>query len=262
MDTPESHARLFDQVDGISRAQDILHNLAARAADHSVDMRGHDDPITAAYKLGIEVAADTLSDELKRLWAAAGVMVTHEQLLTSLNHFDGIRLAARKFGADNNAYDESGSALLSHLLGNMGGVYTRDDGRWYLEVEEDGTFTVHIHTIQSNRRTRFDIARAIGHYCLHYLAVGGRTEKIPAVHDPDRIWTGKLMLPHGLKGRKTVQANVFAAALLMPVDPFTDAWQRTGGDIVKVAAQFDVSPKMADIQAQVLELTNTTEETV
>lgn len=91
----------------------------------------------------------------------------------------------------------------------------------------------------SNRRDRFTIAHELGHYFLHYLE--------PEVDGPRTFGRGE-------RNRAETQANIFAAALLMPTEFFRQAHKRFGNDWWTLAEIFGVSPKAAEVRAQVLGL--------
>ncbi|PPB47324.1 ImmA/IrrE family metallo-endopeptidase [Arthrobacter agilis] len=91
----------------------------------------------------------------------------------------------------------------------------------------------------SNRRDRFTIAHELGHYFLHYLQPGMTT--------PKSFWRGE-------SNRGETQANVFAASLLMPEDFFKAAFSRCGRDWWALSQIFGVSPRAAEVRAQVLGL--------
>lgn len=94
------------------------------------------------------------------------------------------------------------------------------------------------------RRARFALAHAIAHFYVHAL--------LPQAE-------GKLVC-FGAKStaendkRSCLQANVFAAALLLPRNNFMKAFEETQGDAWALSQQFFVSPLMCETMADVLQL--------
>lgn len=110
---------------------------------------------------------------------------------------------------------------------------------------EPSKFTINIPLNTSPLRDRFTIAHELGHYVLHYL-----------LHN--RKATGK-KITHMRAQRygsdqTEFEANWFAAAFLMPTDTFRAVYASLGGDILKVAEHFNVSPSAARVRAQSLSL--------
>lgn len=146
---------------------------------------------------------------------------------------------AERVGKHHEVYAE-GRADLGKLLNALGGKVDVSDSFFAQEaltVHEPGNFVVHLPPMTSDRRDRFTIAHELGHYFLHYLY-------------PKK---GEAMsFGRGARNRAETQANVFAASLLMPADLFCDAHHRLGSDWWALADAFGVSPRAAEVRAQVL----------
>ena len=99
--------------------------------------------------------------------------------------------------------------------------------------------TIFIPHHTSARRDRFTKAHELGHYFLHYL--------YPKV-------SGEARFGRGARDRAETEANVFASALLMPSEQFKRAYAEVGGDVWQLASRFDVSPRAAEVRAEVLGL--------
>jgi hypothetical protein len=153
--------------------------------------------------------------------------------------FDDIRALAADTGENHGIYDAQGHADLNLLLDALGGTVRRSEGPDMLVLNTLGSFRVHVHGMQSDRRARFEITHALAVYVLECASA----EKTVAQS-----------FSRGDRGRLTVEANVFAAALLMPEAPFRDAWATHAGNDWKVSNQFGVSPLAALTRAQTLEL--------
>ncbi|TFC92879.1 ImmA/IrrE family metallo-endopeptidase [Cryobacterium sp. TMT4-31] len=147
---------------------------------------------------------------------------------------------AERVGTHHGIYSETGQADLKRLIGILGGhvdvspsVYAGEA----LSVRTRGDFTVHLPPMTSDRRDRFTMAHELGHYFLHYLQ--------PAFEGPRTFG-------RGTRNKAETQANFFAASLLMPADKFKASHAVHGSDWWAVANVFGVSPKAAEVRAQVL----------
>lgn len=149
---------------------------------------------------------------------------------------------AERVAEAHGQYEAAGRVDLQALLGRLGGrVQTSMDiaAPEALTVYEHGNFTVHLPPLTSDRRDRFTIAHELGHYFLHYL--------YPKAN-------GLMSFGRGSQNRAETQANVFASSLLMPAGPFRASVERHGKDWWKVGDEFGVSPKAAEVRANVLRI--------
>jgi Zn-dependent peptidase ImmA (M78 family) len=113
-------------------------------------------------------------------------------------------------------------------------------------VKASKDFTIYLPTMTSPARDRFTIAHELGHLFLHYPRAAqqhpgepmGATRWVDET-DPDQQ-------------RAEWEANWFAAAFLMPVHPFTEAFNDE--DIEEVANRFAVSVQAAKVRAKSLGL--------
>jgi hypothetical protein len=108
-----------------------------------------------------------------------------------------------------------------------------------LTVHEPGRFTVHLPALTSDRRDRFTIAHELGHYFLHYLLPGK---------------TGEMKFGRGSRNRPETEANIFGASLLMPTGAYKKAFEEFGDDWWQLGELFGVSPRSAEVRAEVLGL--------
>ncbi|PZR54190.1 XRE family transcriptional regulator [Xylanimonas oleitrophica] len=150
-----------------------------------------------------------------------------------------IREYAERIGEHYNIYDRAGTADVRALVRELGGSIAIGDTRESLRVIREGQFVIYLPRVTSSRRDRFTIAHELGHYFLHYLhakradgAIFGRGER----NDVE------------------TQANVFAASLLMPAEPFRKTYARLRGDTHAIARILEVSPAAVEVRAQVLGL--------
>lgn len=149
---------------------------------------------------------------------------------------------AERIGRHHDAYSEEGRADLDRLLKALGGRVEVSESFFAQEaltIHEVGNFLVHLPPMTSDRRDRFTIAHELGHYFLHY-------------REPNT--NGPMTFRRGARNHAETQANVFAAALLMPAEFFGAAYARHGSDWWALGDIFGVSPKAAEVRAQVLGL--------
>jgi predicted transcriptional regulator len=149
---------------------------------------------------------------------------------------------AERVGSHHGIYNDDGRADVKRLVDLLGGrveVAPEMFAPEALTVHQPGTFTVHLPPITSDRRDRFTIAHELGHYFLHYL--------MPAQ-------TSSMTFGRGSQNRAETEANFFGASLLMPAQPFRDAYNRYGADWWQIGDVFGVSPAAASVRAQVLGL--------
>lgn len=145
---------------------------------------------------------------------------------------------AERVGTAHGVYND-GRADVHQLVEDLGGwVETRDGGE-SLKVHGIGKFAIFLPKFTSDMRDRFTIAHELGHYFLHYRYAN---------------LTGPKIYARGGRNRGETEANVFAAALLMPAEPFKQKWGFYVGDAWKVAGHFGVSPAAARVRAEALEL--------
>lgn len=115
-------------------------------------------------------------------------------------------------------------------------------GSLFVEGENDFRIIVPLHT--SPTRDRFTVAHELGHFIVHYAwrrrkELLANTKMVAYRRDSERVeW----------------EANWFAAAFLMPAQPFRERFQATGGDVDAVAAAFCVSSSAAEIRVRSLGL--------
>ena len=153
--------------------------------------------------------------------------------------WDAIAEYAESVANYHSIYTPTGYADLDDLVMRLGGRVRIADSRESLHVNGPRDFTIYLSTVTSARRDRFTLAHELGHYVLHYLYEGE---------------SGPRSFNRGERNSLETQANVFASSLLMPRDEFTKAHRATGGDAWQLSERFGVSPKAAQVRAEVLKL--------
>jgi predicted transcriptional regulator len=149
---------------------------------------------------------------------------------------------AERVGAHHKIYASSGSADIAQLVAALGGRVETSSALLApeaLTVHERGRFTIHLPALTSDRRDRFTIAHELGHYFLHYLLPGE---------------TGEKKFGRGSQNRPETEANIFAASLLMPAQAYQRAFEEHGNDWWQLGEVFGVSPRSAEVRAEVLGL--------
>lgn len=158
--------------------------------------------------------------------------------------YDAIAHYAEEVARNHNLHGD-GAADLMTLVRSLGGrVETSESffGEESLRIHGRRDFTIILPALTSPRRDRFTIAHELGHYFVHYLADDDARRE----GHPEKTFT------RGGRDRAETQANVFAASLLMPKEAFKAAHERYGDDWDALARHFGVSPRAAEVRAEVV----------
>jgi len=118
--------------------------------------------------------------------------------------------------------------------------------------EESNEFTIIINGNKPETRQAFTIAHELGHYFLHADIL--KSEKL--IVDGDDYLENKRVLyrlDEAKRNQIEIEANNFAAAILMPRDLVLDAWERLE-DIQECAKVFGVSAIAMTIRLERLSL--------
>lgn len=147
--------------------------------------------------------------------------------------------------ASNLGYQPGGDlvALVASLGGEViYGPVDRTGSTGFLEVpdisdlkEGDRRFRIVLSPYPGEYRNRFTVAHELGHYFLHSEA-GKRP----------------LYATRQAGSRAEWEANWFAAAFLMPAEPFIREWNQTGGRIGNLIDRFQVSGGAIEIRRDTL----------
>lgn len=112
--------------------------------------------------------------------------------------------------------------------------------------DEKHSFTIKYVDEKPEKRVLFSIAHELGHLFLHLLDNDGK------------LIQKELFARNTTSTQKELEANEFAAALLMPEDAFVlkcrDIRDENGINITKVAEYFNVSVQAATVRGNVLGL--------
>ena len=119
---------------------------------------------------------------------------------------------------------------------------------WLKESEGKDIITIYISDRDSKQRQYFTIAHELGHYFLHRDKL---KENIITIDDVD---TMKAMLRNGMMSSEEVEANYFAAELIMPEEQVREMYDKLNGDIDDLASFFRVSKLAMAIRVDTLNL--------
>jgi Zn-dependent peptidase ImmA (M78 family) len=124
-----------------------------------------------------------------------------------------------------------------------------DEGIHGLIAKRPSNTSIYVNVNDRPVRKRFTVAHELGHFILHLAAGEGEfidnQDTFRTVQDPDTPWDDAR--------RAEWEANVFAAALLMPKDSIVQAWREIG-DPEGMAAFFQVSQQAMTLRLDALGL--------
>jgi Zn-dependent peptidase ImmA (M78 family) len=100
--------------------------------------------------------------------------------------------------------------------------------------------TIYVNQSESLNRQRFTIAHEIGHAVLHVAEGVGMVDLRQSMDSPQT--------------QKEREANQFAAAILMPREPFLREWSKTSSTVEGVAAAFGASKQAVEFRSKNLEV--------
>ncbi|MFB2561567.1 ImmA/IrrE family metallo-endopeptidase [Rhizobium sp. IMFF44] len=114
-------------------------------------------------------------------------------------------------------------------------------------VQPNGEFQIFLPTVTTAERDRFTIAHELGHLFLHFPKVKRDHPGVPMVA------TRKVDQADQVQRRAEWEANWFAAAFVMPAEPFRH-YHAAGDSAVELARRFGVSQSAAEVRASTLGL--------
>jgi Zn-dependent peptidase ImmA (M78 family) len=141
------------------------------------------------------------------------------------------------------------------LLANKEGIKVHnatfsDDGISGMVAKRGANITMLVNQSDSPARKRFSIAHELGHHFLHLMDDG---EMVTRKTDLFRGYAGEPIETVDPNKRKEVEANQFAAAILMPEDLVKREFDKTP-DVVSLAVLFNVSEEAMGIRLSSLRL--------
>lgn len=117
------------------------------------------------------------------------------------------------------------------LADKVSGVLVKDP-----KYGSESGFVIFVDKDEPSYRQRFTAAHELGHFVLHRDAVGDRNED------------NYLLRSENMSNRQEVEANKFAASLLMPMDLIEEQMASGNTTISGLADAFGVSPTAMSIR--------------
>jgi len=135
------------------------------------------------------------------------------------------------------------------LLANKEGIIIHnaifsDDGISGMVAKRGASITMLVNQSDSPARKRFSIAHELGHHFLHLMEDG---ELVTRKTDLFRGYGGESVKTSDPDKRKEVEANQFAAAILMPEELVKKEFEKKP-DVVSLAVTFNVSEEAIGIR--------------
>ncbi len=150
-------------------------------------------------------------------------------------------------------YQDGGATKLIPLAEELGlKVFLTEDFRPNESgslKKEGETFAIYVNSSHPPTRRRFTIAHEIAHYILHRDKLG--LEHVDGVRQPSALHRKEEGVKTPEEKAMEIEANTLAAEILMPTEPFRNAW-KTATSVEEVARQFNVSVSAASIRAEKL----------
>ncbi|MDF1585432.1 ImmA/IrrE family metallo-endopeptidase [Marinimicrococcus flavescens] len=148
-------------------------------------------------------------------------------------------------------YQESSPVDVEGLIRSFGLelVKSRDlDGAILGQItpNDNGSFTITVNKADHYFRQRFTMAHELGHYLMHRHLIGTGVDDNVAYRSTDAGSYYNLRI----KQTHEVQANQFAAHLLMPTQLVKEEWERLKPDFKAMAREFQVSPAAMRIRIE------------
>lgn len=199
---------------------------APRVVEHFVNLyRSHRATLDRIMRLGSERMPDDL-------FASSPETIIHDFFRDHRNYFDDLEAAAESLRADSPCAAEDVYWMLKERLKEKHAIQVRttgiDDFRQALRYYDERSAEVYLSEALDHQNRTFQLAHVI---CLVELSdvLSNLTEKIA------------IGSKAGIARCHVELANYFAAAVLMPYEPFFAAAERTAYDIDRLAAAFGVS---------------------
>jgi hypothetical protein len=138
--------------------------------------------------------------------------------------------------------------LIATLLFSLGVQRTRDlriGQRVYAGLLDGRAKLIAVEALDGVPRQRFSLAHELGHYVLHFLPQPDGRGLFACTSQDMAIQQAQADLVHA---RQEMEANQFAAALLMPEPAVKAMHQVVGGRLFALARHFQVSQQAMEIR--------------
>ncbi|HYF78895.1 MAG TPA: ImmA/IrrE family metallo-endopeptidase [Symbiobacteriaceae bacterium] len=176
--------------------------------------------------------------------------------LPEMKALEVLQQARAEFGALGEPFDTYtvDIELLAAILFDLGVQQVpelRVGEREYAGFLDGDARLVVVEATHHEHRRRFSIAHEVGHFVLHYLprtAPGGIFACTSQDMETNAVPAGGGSAARLRHYRQEVEANQFAGELLMPEPSVRAMYKVTGGQVLKLARHFNVSPKAMEVR--------------
>lgn len=121
-------------------------------------------------------------------------------------------------------------------------------------TKEGDQYVIYVNSSHSPLRQRFTIAHELGHYVKHREHLDDQHEiKNPSKRVLNRASGALAPSSDTVEQKYEIEADQYAAELLMPAKEFTEQWQATG-NVESMVQHFNVSPAAINVRAVKLKL--------
>ncbi len=209
-----------------------LQELRA-AIDHAPRMVGHFLKLYSSHRSALEKMMRLGSERMPdNLLASAPETIIHDFFRDHANYFDELEQEAEKLRAAEPCDADDVYAMLKARLRDVHGIEVHtapvEEMSQALRIYDEAESVVHLSEALDHQNRVFQLA--------HVLCLVELTELLESLTADSGIRSES-----GLARCHVELANYFAAAFLMPYEPFHEAAERTNYDVDRIAAAFGVS---------------------
>jgi predicted transcriptional regulator/DNA-binding XRE family transcriptional regulator len=209
-----------------------LQELRA-AIDHAPRVVGHFLKLYSSHRSALEKMMRLGSERMPdNLLASAPETIIHDFFRDHANYFDELEQEAEKLRAAEPCDADDVYAMLKARLRNVHGIEVHtapmEDMSQALRIYDEAESVVHLSEALDHQNRVFQLA--------HVLCLVELTELLESLTAGSNIRSES-----GLARCHVELANYFAAAFLMPYEPFHEAAERSNYDVDRIAATFGVS---------------------
>ncbi len=140
------------------------------------------------------------------------------------------------FGLEHGVtYDQQGKIQMDRFVRKLGGTVCILSNSHYddlMYVYDENRFQVNLADNTSHRLDRFTIARALGHYELHFIRARATSA--------DGVTPAQAIFEKNGLSEADREAHDFAVGLLLPTKVFRALYDRTHGEVSRMAEQTDL----------------------
>lgn len=209
-----------------------LQELRA-AIDHAPRVVGHFLKLYSSHRSALEKMMRLGSERMpENLLSSSPETIIHDFFRNHANYFDALEESAEKLRAAEPCDADDVYAMLKARLRGVHGIEVRsapvEEMSRALRIYDEAESTVHLSEALDHQNRVFQLAHVL---CL---------VELPEVLESLTANSG-IRSESGVARCHVELANYFAAAFLMPYEPFRAAAERTNYDVDRLAAAFAVS---------------------